>query len=218
MSSCLHHTRLSFVVVPLSSVHEVLVDLDTFIQTQAVSGHRFGSRTAAGANTKHPHTKRSYLLRTYLFCDLCGRRMGGRTRKRVYYACAPKNAYLPAGHSAPGGVFVREDHLLEKVNAFLSDRVFGDYRRQLLDAHLRHLDTTVAQVREQQVAGLRRVIVDIDVKIKRTIRNFELVDDPDEDFVRDINQRRAELRAQREHLTTQLAEAEQRILDTPNPT
>jgi site-specific DNA recombinase len=190
-------------------VHEVLVDLDTFIQVQEVSGHRLGSRTAAGANTKHPQTRRSYLFRTYLFCDLCGRRMNGKTRQRVYYACAPKKAYLPAGHPAAGGVFVREDHLLEKVNAFLSDHVFGDYRRQL--------DATVAQEREQQVAGLRRTIADIDVKIKRTIRNFELVDDPDEDFVRDINERRAELRAQREQLEMQLAEAEQRILAAPNP-
>jgi site-specific DNA recombinase len=105
-------------------VHEVLVDLDTFIQTQEVSGHRFGSRTAAGANTKHPRIKRSYLFRTYLFCDLCGRRMNGKTRKRAYYACAPQKACLPAGHPAAGGVFVRKDHLLEKVNAFLSDHVF----------------------------------------------------------------------------------------------
>ena len=198
-------------------VHEVLVDLDTFIQAQEVSGHRFGSRTAAGANTKHPQTKRSYLFRTYLFCDLCGRRMGGKTRKRVYYACAPRKAYLPVGHPAAGGVFVREDHLLEKVNAFLSDHVFGDYRRQLLDANLRHLDATVQQEREQQVTSLRRAIADIDIKIKRTIRNFELVDAPDEDFVRDINERRAELRAQREQLETRLAQVEQRILAAPNP-
>jgi site-specific DNA recombinase len=198
-------------------VHEVLVDLDTFIQVQQVSGHRFGSRTAAGANTKHPQTKRSYLFRTYLFCALCGRRMGGKTRKRVYYACAPRKAYLPAGHPAAGGVFVREDHLLDKVNAFLSDHVFGAYRRQLLDANIRHLDAAAAREREQQVAGLRRAITDIDVKIKRTIHNFELVDDPDEDFVRDINERRAELRTQRDRLATQLAEVEQRILAAPNP-
>ena len=143
--------------------------------------------------------------------------MGGKTRKRVYYACAPKKAYLPAGHPAAGAVFVREDHLLEKVNAFLSDHVFGDYRRQLLDANLRHLDATVAQEREQQVTGLQRAITDIDVRIKRTIRNFELVDDPDEDFVRDINERRGELRAQREQLEAQLADTEQRILAGPNP-
>lgn len=52
--------------------------------------------------------------------------MGGKTRKCVYYACAPKKAYLPAGHPAAGGVFVREDHLPEKVNAFLSDHVFAN--------------------------------------------------------------------------------------------
>ncbi|MEU4246942.1 hypothetical protein AB0F15_05970 [Amycolatopsis sp. NPDC026612] len=61
------------------------------------------------------------------------------------------------------------------------------------------------------------MIADIDVKIKRTIRNFELIDDPDEDFVRDINEWRAERRAQREQLEGQLAEIEQRILAAPNP-
>jgi site-specific DNA recombinase len=197
-------------------VHEVLVDLDTFIQVQEVSGHRFGSRTAAGANTKHPQTKRSYMFRTYLFCDLCGRRMNGKTRTRVYYACNPRKGYVEPGHPAAGSIFLREDHLLDKVNAFLSDHVFGAYRRQLLDANLRYLDTTVEQEREQQVTGLRRAIADIDVKIKRAIRNFELVDDPDEDYVRDINERRAELRTQKGHLETQLAEVEQRIMAAPN--
>jgi hypothetical protein len=42
-------------------------------------------------------------------------------------------------------------------------------------------------------------------------------DNRNEDFVRDINERRAELRAQREQGEAQLAEVEQRILAAPNP-
>jgi hypothetical protein len=46
-------------------VHEALVDLETFILVQAISAHRFGSRSASG-----PNTKRSYIFRTYIFCEL----------------------------------------------------------------------------------------------------------------------------------------------------
>ncbi len=120
-----------------------MVDLDTFIQTQEVGGHRFGSRSATGANTRHPHTK----LR-----ELCGRRMYGKTRKgSTYYLCAPTKGYIPPGHPRPGAFFLREDIVIDRLNAFLSDHVFGAFRRQLLDGHVRSLDMAVQQVREQQV-------------------------------------------------------------------
>src|SRR5262249_26049378 len=64
---------------------------------------------------------------------------------------------------------------------------------------------------------LRRNITDTEAKIKRTVRNLELVEDPDQDLIRDINERRAELRAHKQHCETQLAELEARILDAPNP-
>jgi site-specific DNA recombinase len=80
------------------------------------------------------------------------------------------------------------------------------------------LDSTVEHEREQQLAGLRRAIADIEAKIKRAIRNFELVDDPDEDYVRDINERRAELRTHKQHLENQLAELGRRIIAAPTRT
>jgi site-specific DNA recombinase len=192
--------------------------LDTYIQAQEISAHRFGSRSAPGANLKHPDTKRSYLLRTYLFCQLCGRRMFGKTRHTLpYYVCAPKKGYLPEGHPAAGTFFVREDTLLQRLNAFFSDHVFGAYRRSLLQASLRTLGLTAQQERGQQAAALRRSITDTETKIKRTVRNLELIADPDPDLIRDINERRAELRAQKQHYETQLADLEARILHTPNP-
>ncbi|HET6707968.1 recombinase family protein [Amycolatopsis sp.] len=91
-------------------VHEVLVDLGTFIQTQKVSGHRFGSRADPGANTEHPQTQRSSLFRAYLFRDLCGRRMHGKTRHKVPYdVCAPAKDYIPAGSANSDGE-ARWDH------------------------------------------------------------------------------------------------------------
>ena len=198
-------------------VHDELVNLGTFIQVQQISGHRFGSRSAAGPN-KHPQTKRSYRLRTYLFCDLCGRRMFGKTRHaHAYYACIPKKGYIPEGHTAGGTMLVREDALLDRLNEFLSRHVFGEYRRALLDANLRALDAAAHQGHQQQIEALRRSITDTDVKIKRTIRNLELFDDPDPDLIRDIKARRATLLAQKQQFETQLTEAEVRVHQALNP-
>lgn len=58
------------------------------------------------------------------------------------------------------------------ASCFLSDHVFGDYRRQLLNATLCDLSATAVQEQEQWLAGLRRAITDMDVKIKGTIRNL----------------------------------------------
>lgn len=212
------HNPVSAWVWSPEPVHEPLVSLDTYIQVQQISGHRFGSRSGAGANVKHPHTKRSYLLRTYLFCELCGRRMFGKTRhQHSYYVCAPKKGYAPEGHPTGGTFFVREDILLDRISEFLSHHVFGAYRRSLLDAHIRSLDLTAHQEHEQRVTALRRSITETETKIKRTIRNLELVDDPGQDLIRDITERRAELRAQKQQFETQLAEVEQLILHAPNP-
>jgi len=199
-------------------VHEALVSLETFIQVQEISGHRFGSRSTPGPNTRHPHTKRSYLLRTYLFCELCGRRMFGKTRRRhAYYVCSPRKDYTPEGHPTGGAFFVREDQLVDGLNDFLSQHVFGAYRRSLLDSSAAALDADARQDHDDHVAALRRAITETDQRIKRTIRSLELVDDPDPDLLRDINERRAELRAHRQELESQLDEAEARIHAAPNP-
>ena len=58
--------------------HEPLVTRDLFEAASPVGRRRQGSRTRAGANS-HPQTSRSYPLRSYVFCDLCDRRMFGKT-------------------------------------------------------------------------------------------------------------------------------------------
>ena len=67
--------------------HEPLVTRDLFEAASPVGRRRQGSRTRAGANS-HPQTSRSYPLRSYVICDLCDRRMFGKTRhQHAYYAC-----------------------------------------------------------------------------------------------------------------------------------
>ncbi len=186
--------------------HEQLIDLETFVQAQQVAAHRFGSRTDPGPS-RHPQTRRVYPLRTYLFCDLCGRRMAGGTRRgrTAYYGCTPKKGYRPPGH--PPSTWVREDALLCALHRFLARHVFGEYRRALLAADLRDQAETAAHEHAQRIAALHRAITDADNRGRRLARNLELVEDPDQDFIRDLNQRRAELRQHRARLEAQLARA-----------
>jgi hypothetical protein len=110
-------------------VHEPLISMEQFIAAQEVSGHRFGSRSTHAANTGHRQTRRSYRLRTYLFCALCGRRMYGKTRRgHGYYVCAPKKGYLPDGHPGAGSFWIGEQALLTQLGEFLNQRVFGPDR------------------------------------------------------------------------------------------
>ncbi len=198
-------------------VHEALVDLESFVLAQQVAPQRERSRTSAGVNP-HPHASRIYRLRSYLFCDLCGRRMYGRApRGTSYYICAPKPGYIPDGHPKNASIWVREDALVAGVNTFLAERVFGRYRADLLDANLKVIDSTRQRDRERQIAARRKAITDTEIRSKRLIRNFELTDHPDQDMIRDINQRRAELRAERDDLQRQLADLEDRVTQAPNP-
>ena len=158
-----------------------------------------------------------YRLRSYLFCVSCGRRLYGKTkRKHAYYVCAPKKAWVPEGHP-PSTYWVREDGLLDGVTAFLADHVFGRYRRELLDANLRTVDEGARRAREDKITALRRSIADTEAKGRRLVRNLEIMDDVDQEFIREINERRAELRSQRETLERQLTEVEDEVRRAPNP-
>jgi site-specific DNA recombinase len=152
--------------------HEALVDLETFVQAQVVAEVRERSRTASGGNRRHPGAKRTYRLRGYMFCAVCGRRYQGKTtRKNTYYVCAPKKEYLPANH--PAGFWVREDSLLDGLNKFLSTQIFGAARQYLLDRDLRALDAAEQQARDETLSSLRIAISEAESKSKRLIRNLE---------------------------------------------
>jgi hypothetical protein len=49
------------------------------------------------------------------------------------------------------------------------------------------------------------------------MRNFELVEEPDQELIKDINARRAELRAERARLDDQLADLQEQSAQAPNP-
>ena len=196
-------------------VHEALVDLETFVQAQEVGQRRERSRTAAGKRNDG-QAKRIYRLRSYLYCDLCGRRMFGNTmRDHAYYACAPKKAWRPEGH--PTICRVREDSLIDALEEFLSTRIFGAYRHDLLDLSLKTLDEVGRRERADRITALRRAIADAHTKSKRLLRTLELADEIDQEMIRDINERRAELKAERADLEARLEQAEDEVQHAPNP-
>ena len=119
--------------------HEPLVTRELFDAASPVGRTRQGSRNGADANA-HPQTKRTYLLRSYVVHDLCGRRMFGKTRRAyVYFACQPDarhHASKPWYAEHPKSVWVREDALTAAVHDFFATRILGPDRRALLDAEL----------------------------------------------------------------------------------
>lgn len=195
--------------------HEALVDLETFVQAQQVAEYRERSRSAAGTS-KHPQARRTYRLRSFIFCAHCERRFYGKPSKGInYYVCVPKKPYRAAEH--PASIWIPETGILEGLSTFLADRIFGPYRRQLLTETLDQMDADAQSAREIRAASLRRAVTETETKSKRLLRSLELVDNPDQCFIRDLNERRAELHGQQLDLERQLARLETEIQETPNP-
>ncbi len=197
-------------------VHEPLITVETFLTAQKRRSPKRDTSRRTSVINSHPDTKRSYLFRSYLCCDHCDRRMFGKTRRvAAYYVCAPRKGYREPTHPTAGSFFVREQGLIEHLNSFLNDHVFGPYRRSLLGSS--DLDASVTREREQKISALRRDIVEVGTKSKRLIRSLELMDEPDKEMIADINTRRAELRDEQSRLSDQLAELEAEDLLTPTP-
>jgi site-specific DNA recombinase len=180
--------------------HPALVSRETFVAAQKITDRRARVRGDAGRN-QHPQTRRTYRLRSYVFCALCGRRMCGKSRHAddLYYGCQPAGV-VPEGH--PKSLWVSEPKLVAGVYAFFAKYVFGPNRRQLL---AQQHDGSSDKRRQQEIASIRRKQDDIAARRKRLVRSLELTDDPDGDLVRDVNARLAELRVDSERLADQAA-------------
>ena len=126
--------------------HEPVVTREMFDTAADVAKKEQRSRDGAGANVKHPDTKRTYLLRSFVLCDLCGHRMHGKTRRQIaYYACQPSQNLGRGADRAfsehPVSIWVREEFLVEGILGFFSERIFGMNRRELLEADLMQVES-----------------------------------------------------------------------------
>ena len=157
----------------------------------------------------------SYPLRSYVICDLCDRRMFGKTRhQHAYYACQP-NPHHHDGRAGwypahPASLWVREDTLLDLVHDFFAERILGPGRHDLLRTQLAvRADRQNDHARSARQAGLHTLISDIERRQKNLITRLEQQDDTgdpetDQEYRQGIQRRFAELAA--EHRTEELAQ------------
>jgi site-specific DNA recombinase len=98
--------------------HEPLTTRRLFDAGTVTGKANRGSRQGSAPN-RHPDTKRTYRLRSYVICEMCGRRMYGKTRRQgreySYFTCdvEPRRHAGAAWYSIhPKRLWVREAKLL----------------------------------------------------------------------------------------------------------
>ncbi|MEV6157925.1 recombinase family protein [Nonomuraea sp. NPDC052129] len=162
--------------------HEPLVTCEMYDAAQGVGRQRARSRVGSTVN-KHPQTKRTYVLRSFVVCEICGTRMYGKcdlrhAAKTVYMSCQPgqnrKNRAVPEGHRT--GIRVREDHLLTAVHDLFARRVFGPHRRELLAVELPKTDQRALTDWKATRGAVSRTLTELGLRIDRLTRQFEETD------------------------------------------
>jgi site-specific DNA recombinase len=175
-------------------VHEPVVSRETFDQSRAVMRTRQGP----GVVRKPRSTPRPYILRSLLFCGVCGRRMEGAwVQGRPQYRCKldpRRRVEPPPGH--PRTIYVREDRILPPLDGWLG-KIFGPERidqtvealhrtsedpvlaarREAAREAIRHCDERLAKYRAALDAGVDPTVVGRwirEVEAERVRREIEL--------------------------------------------
>ncbi len=202
--------------------HEPLVTKGLFEAAGQVFERRERSRDGAGPNVAHPDPKRAYLLRSFVICGMCGRRMFGKARKhRTYYVCVPalnhagKVAERFPGH--PTSIWVREDPLLDAVAEFFATRVLGPERTALLRADLGDLTQHADDEQAARLDALHRSLDEVGQRQDRLIRTLESQDDPTGAVFARVRERMGELEAERRSKLEALAKLEAAEVDQAPP-
>jgi site-specific DNA recombinase len=157
--------------------HPAIITPEQYAAAAAVAGHRERSRSGHEPNT-HPATKRSYVLRSYVTCAECDRRMFGKIlHAKTYYACQPRDGRAPAGH--PVSIIVPEAALLAALADFFNTRLLGPDRAELLVASTTDRDEDAVAEHATRLAALDRTIADISLRQERLLRQAE-TPDPDD--------------------------------------
>ena len=200
-------------------VHEPLIPKWMFDELTTRRAANRGSRSADGPRD-HPSTRRTYVLRSMLFCQ-CGRRMHGAERRGIaYYQCWPKNNNRGRpdkyeGH--PATVYVGERALLEQIAAFYSERVFGPERAALIAADLSGIDDRATRARATERARLRRQLADIARRQDSLLLQAQN-GDPQDPFTLALRGNYNELEARKRPLHTQLDDLDTADREDPHHT
>jgi site-specific DNA recombinase len=201
--------------------HEPIVSRELFAAAQPVAPQRRGSRSGAGLN-RHPQTRRSYPLRSLVTCELCGRKMRGKLRRKarrdyLYYACEPprslgRQVAADRQPEHPASVLVRGDVLLGGVLEFFALRLFSPQRRALLAQDLPKVADGEVTAWEARVQALRRTLADLQGRQARLVRTLEERDDPGGTLFEQVARRLGELDRQQQ---TKLAELRAMVAERP---
>ncbi|MEU8223631.1 recombinase family protein [Kribbella sp. NPDC048915] len=105
--------------------HPAIVSVDTFTRVQLELRVRRGSGPADQAKRERTRvtTTRVYRLRARVRCELCGRKMQGAARKHaIFYRCSARTLVpgTPVADLHPANVYLREDVLTRKLNAWIA--------------------------------------------------------------------------------------------------
>lgn len=207
-------------------VHEPIISRSLYEAAAAVAPKNGRPRYGVKLNP-HPDTKRTYLLRSFVFHTECGRRMQGATRKAgvVYFVCKPVNS---RGRGGREGKFphhdytaiIREDQLLDGVLAGISERLFSPDRRSLLEAELRAADDGDRTEQQRRLDAARKAVAEVEARQRRLVRSLEDDDDVDGSMRKVVRARLQELAADLDAAASKVAELEAAIDDTepvPSP-
>ena len=195
--------------------HEPLVTVDLFKAARGLGEERKGSRNGADLNV-HPFTKRTYVMRSYVNCAQCERRMAGRSRHtRAYMVCQPstnhgKEAHLRfPGH--PPSVWVRQDVLLDGVLDFFAERVVGPTRHDYAAKEAAD-ESTRSTALAKEIAALKKAVDDLDRRKARLVKQLEEQDDPDGTLFHAVRDRLSEIATERDRKVGRLAVASEPLV------
>ncbi|MBT8225622.1 MAG: hypothetical protein HKP61_16860 [Dactylosporangium sp.] len=167
--------------------HESLVTREVFTAASTIGRFRQGSRAGSESNP-HPRTRRTYLLRSYVRCDLCGHRANGETTKgHTYYRCSPNpknHGHLPWFPGHPRAAMVAEEQLTEPLARFFTERIFGLGRRHYLAAVTADIQQTARSASAARQAELTAAIGELARRQENLIKELERLEpsgDPDVD-------------------------------------
>lgn len=189
--------------------HEPIVTLETWRAANELGNVRQGSRDGSGPNVKHPQTRRTYILRSYVSCELCGNRMIGKTaRRHSYYTCEPHKNLGPKVKQMfpdhPPSIYVREDELLAGISEFISDRVFGSSRQAKLEKDFGDLDRRDTDSERAKKEALLKALDELGRRQARQVLALERDDDPEGLVFDRVRERLRELERERRNLEEKL--------------
>jgi site-specific DNA recombinase len=190
-------------------VHEAIVPKEMFdkveerAQKNEAASKAPTARRHAGSSGRRPG--RFHVLRGHGRCGICGRRMEGcNQRGNNWYRCqyVTRRGVIAAeiaGH--PRVLGIKEDTVLDAVNDFLAERLFGPDRLRLLRHELARANGAEGKQYDAQAKQLTAELTDIDRSLRRQALRLEEHDDPSHPVVALATKRIEELSTRRAAVT-----------------